>query len=126
MAAPRNLGVNNGKLTPMPKSPNAVSSQTANDAMKVDALPFVGDIQATHQKILRCLQSMGGNTVQQDDSDYIYTVFVTPLMRFKDDVEFYLDEVSQQVHFRSASRVGYSDMGANRKRYEAFTAAYLA
>ena len=126
MAAPRNLGVNDGKLAPMPKSPNAVSSQTANQAMKVDALPFVGDIRGTHQQILNCLQSTGGNKVQQDDSDYIYTVFVTPLMRFKDDVEFYLDEAAQQVHFRSASRVGYSDMGTNRKRYEAFKAAYLA
>jgi uncharacterized protein (DUF1499 family) len=51
-------------------------------------------------------------------------VFTTRLFRFKDDVEFYIDADEGQVHFRSASRVGYSDMGANRKRYQAFKELY--
>ena len=35
---------------------------------------------------------------------------------FVDDVEFLLDPANKQLHFRSASRVGYSDLGANKRR----------
>ena len=35
-------------------------------------------------------------------------------MGFVDDIELYKSE--DLLHFRSASRVGYSDLGANKKR----------
>jgi len=50
--------------------------------------------------------------------------FSTPLMGFVDDVEFYCDGKAIQV--RSASRLGYSDLGVNRKRIEAIRAAFRA
>jgi uncharacterized protein (DUF1499 family) len=40
-------------------------------------------------------------------------------MRFVDDVEFRYDAAAEVVHVRSASRIGRSDLGANRKRIEA-------
>ena len=42
---------------------------------------------------------------------------------FKDDVEFYLPDGEGTIHFRSASRLGTSDLGKNRERMEAFRAA---
>jgi uncharacterized protein (DUF1499 family) len=45
-------------------------------------------------------------------------------MKYNDDVEFWLDSDAKQVHFRSASRAGYSDMGLNRTRYEAIAELY--
>jgi uncharacterized protein (DUF1499 family) len=39
-------------------------------------------------------------------------------------VEFVLDEQNNVIHFRSASRVGRGDMGANRARIEAIRAAW--
>ena len=39
-------------------------------------------------------------------------------MRYVDDVEFYINEKNKIIHFRSASRIGYSDLGVNRKRME--------
>jgi uncharacterized protein (DUF1499 family) len=45
-------------------------------------------------------------------------------MKYHDDVEFYIDSIAQQVHFRSASRAGYSDRGLNRQRYEALAMSY--
>ncbi|MFT7527048.1 MAG: hypothetical protein ACI9LY_002200, partial [Arenicella sp.] len=68
---------------------------------------------------------MGGNAIENETDSYVYSVFTTRLMRFKDDVEFYIDEAHQLVHFRSASRVGHSDLGANRKRYQSFKELYL-
>ena len=45
---------------------------------------------------------------------------------FVDDVEFFVDAQQKVIHFRSASRVGYSDLGANRKRMETIRRAFLA
>lgn len=59
---------------------------------------------------------MGGVVTQQSD-DYIAAEFTSLLMRYVDDVELRL--ANDAVHVRSASRVGYSDMGANRDRVEA-------
>lgn len=50
---------------------------------------------------------------------YLHAEFTSALFRFVDDVEFLIDPDAKQIHFRSASRVGYSDLGANRRRMEA-------
>ena len=41
-----------------------------------------------------------------------------------DDVEFSLDAGAGLINVRSASRVGYSDFGVNRKRVERIRAAF--
>jgi uncharacterized protein (DUF1499 family) len=125
MNNPKSLGVNNGQLSPMPQSPNAVSSQTDDAGKQVDALPMTGSGLQTKQKIISCLTEMRGNVINNETGNYLHSVFTSRLMRFKDDVEFYIDESAKLVHFRSASRVGHSDLGANRKRYQAFKELYL-
>ena len=40
-------------------------------------------------------------------------------MRYRDDVEFLLLRGENEIAVRSASRVGYGDMGVNRNRIEA-------
>ena len=51
--------------------------------------------------------------------NYLYAEFTSTIMGYVDDVEFLYDAASSVTHVRSASRLGYSDMGANRKRIEA-------
>jgi uncharacterized protein (DUF1499 family) len=46
------------------------------------------------------------------------------IFRFVDDVEFWIDAKNQVIHFRSASRVGHSDLGANRARMESIRKAF--
>lgn len=56
-----------------------------------------------------------------DDSMRIKFVAVTKIMKFKDDVDIQVIENSaneSSLAVYSRSRVGYSDMGANRKRVE--------
>ena len=76
------------------------------------------------QAIKNAVASHGGAEQVSETSDYLRVVFVTPKMRFRDDVEFYLDAENKEVHFRSASRAGKSDMGLNRQRHEQLTALY--
>jgi uncharacterized protein (DUF1499 family) len=54
----------------------------------------------------------------EEDGEYLHYEFTSLLIRFVDDVEFVFDEGSKTIHFRSASRVGYGDLGVNRRRME--------
>jgi uncharacterized protein (DUF1499 family) len=119
-----NLGVANGKLTPVSKKPNNVSSQATDSDKLVAPLPFKATTEATMAAIKKAVEGYGGATVKSEAEDYLYVVFTTSLMKYNDDVEFWLDSDAQQVHFRSASRAGYSDMGLNRTRYEAIAELY--
>ena len=49
--------------------------------------------------------------------EFLHIEFTSKIFRFIDDVEFYFDE-PRVIHFRSASRIGHSDMGVNRDRME--------
>lgn len=115
---PGGLGVSQGKLAPMPKSPNAVSSQSEDPAKRVDPIPFNGDLKESYSWIRKGLEEYGNMEILKEDEDYIHVVNTTEAMKYKDDLEFYFDREAALIHFRSASRIGYSDGGLNRKRYE--------
>jgi len=118
------LGVSNGTLQPLSGKPNAVSTQTDLQDMKMRPLPFKGTLADSKFLLLRILQSLDRVNIVKEEGTYIHAIFTSKVFRFKDDVEFYFDEAAQVIHFRSASRVGYSDWGVNRKRMEDITRRY--
>ena len=123
-AAPSTLGVKEGALSPLPDSPNAVSSQTDQAAKRVDPLPYSGTLEETKTLVKKAAAEFGGAQILADGPDYLHMVFTVPIIPFKDDVEFFFSEKERVVHYRSASRVGYSDLGVNRKRYERLRSLY--
>jgi uncharacterized protein (DUF1499 family) len=122
---PSNIGLKDGKLSPCPKSPNCVSTQSDDPQHGIEALPFRGSIAQTMAAILTVVGKMQRTTVITQREDYLHVEYRTK-MGFVDDVEFHLDEATRTVHFRSASRIGYSDLGVNRKRMEEFMNLYRA
>lgn len=123
---PKDIGISpEGKLKPVPKSPNCVSSQ-ANVDDRIHYMPswdFI-DLKEARKKIDACIVEFGKTTIIKSDSTYIHVVFVTGWMQWKDDVEFYFNTETWQIHFRSASRIGYSDHRANRKRMKRLKEMY--
>jgi uncharacterized protein (DUF1499 family) len=121
---PKNLGVTNGRLAPTSPKPNNVSSQAdpADAAHYVPPLTFRGDSKAALKKLRSVIEAMPRTQVVDSRGDYLYVEFSTPLMGYVDDVEFYND--GKVIHVRSASRLGYSDLGVNRKRVEAIRKAF--
>lgn len=108
-------GLVEGKLAPCPTSPNCVSSEAGTDESHLVA-PLPAD---SWERLPGAIEAAGGRIVELRD-DYIAAAFATKLMGYVDDVEFRKTE--EMAHVRSASRVGHSDMGANRKRVEALRA----
>lgn len=120
----QSIGLIDGALRPLSGKPNCVSSQTDQNEKLVEPWPFKANLNTSVNAVLKTLKNFGNIRVETQESHYIHAVAVTPLMRFKDDVEFLFDEANGQIHFRSASRVGRSDLGTNRKRYNALRQIY--
>ena len=116
-----NLGINNGELTPCPKTPNCVNSQADAEKHYIQPIHYAGTQQEAHDRLLQILESEKRTKILTAQENYIRVEFTSALFRFVDDVEFYFPEEQADetvIHIRSASRVGYSDLGANRKRIE--------
>jgi uncharacterized protein (DUF1499 family) len=111
-------GLREGKLSECPDSPNCVSSQTAKKDHAVDPLSYNGSYSEAKEALLSTISSLPRTKIIDDNGRYLHVTFTSRLMRFVDDVEFLFDDTNKQIHVRSASRVGYSDMGVNRKRVE--------
>jgi len=120
------LGVTDGKLAPISKKPNNVCSQTDVTAKKVKALTAKDSPESTMAALKSAVATFGGGSIKTETDDYLYVVFSTSLMKYRDDVEFWLDTANNTVHYRSSSRAGYSDMGVNRARYDKIAASYQA
>ncbi|MEH0018268.1 MAG: DUF1499 domain-containing protein [Desulfobacter sp.] len=118
-------GVVSGKgLHPCPGSPNCVSSQSGNDTQRIDPLVYEGTREKALERLRAIVVDMGNARIVSDESDYLHAEFKSKWFRFIDDVEFWFPESDGQgsgqgiIHIRSASRVGYSDLGVNRERME--------
>ena len=111
------LGLVNGKLREIPNKKNSVSTDTAFSDKLINQMTFKDNLETTKAAIKKALDAYGGIAIIKEDANFIYAIATTPTMRFHDDMEIYFDEDRRTIHFRSASRAGYSDMGLNRERY---------
>ena len=121
---PENIGAVDGKLAACPKSPNCVCSQASDSGKRMPAIMFsvTDDRLATTERIKAVIaEHFSQATLVTEKDDYLHYEFTSLIFRFVDDVEFLIDADQQQIDFRSASRVGHSDLGANAKRMRKIT-----
>jgi len=104
-------GMVNHHLRPCPEQPHCMCSEPGTPAHQ-----RVEPLKADWPTLREALQRMGG-TIHQDDGHYLHASFRSPLFGFVDDLEARLDKPGL-IQIRSASRVGHSDLGANRRRIE--------
>jgi uncharacterized protein (DUF1499 family) len=118
------LGLLDGQLRACPASPNCVSSERQGETGYVEPLMMTTLADDAWRNAKKAIVDIGGVIVTERDG-YLHAEFVTPLMRYVDDVELRKDDNKQVIHIRSASRVGHSDLGANRARVEKLRRVFL-
>lgn len=118
------LGLRHNQLLPCPSTPNCICSEYPVQNGFVEPLCFTGHPDESWQRVRNTLIAMGGE-ITEENEHYLHAVFTSRFFRFVDDVELRLDDSGSVIHFRSASRTGYSDLGVNRKRVEAFRALFM-
>ena len=113
------LGITDRKLSDLPESPNAVSTQTIDESRRLPSLDFSTiPLDKVITAVAYSIESMPRSQIIDQTENYIHAEFRSLIFRFADDVEFFLDSKSSQIHFRSASRIGHSDLGANSRRMQ--------
>ncbi len=121
-----NPPTNLGQFAPCPDSPNCVSTQSPDEKHFIDPIPYVGNKDEAKKRLLQIIHSLPRTRVVVDNQDYLHVEFTSRIFRFVDDTEFYLAVEDAMIHFRSASRMGYSDLGANRKRMETIRSRFIS
>jgi len=121
---PENIGLHKNQLTNCPKSPNCVASQAEDADHSIAPFEYKGEKKAAFTKLKKVIASLDGMTIVTENDQYLHIECKSAIMGFVDDLEFYFpDEKTIQV--RSASRLGYSDFGVNRKRVEQLRKLFL-
>ncbi len=108
------------------KRPNCVSSKANDAAHSIEPIRFDCSLEEARQRLQLAISSQSGVNIEYREPNYWYATFRSRMLRFIDDAEFRIDPQEQVIHCRSASRVGRSDFGANRRRIEAIRSDFAA
>ncbi|MEI7817840.1 MAG: DUF1499 domain-containing protein [Desulfuromonadales bacterium] len=121
---PNNLGAKGNLLAACPSAPNCVSSRAEDTSHRIAPLIFSGDPNTAFARLKQVLSRRSDTSIIEDKPEYLRVELRTTL--FLDDGEFLLDTTQMTIQFRSASRLGYSDLGKNRRRMEEIRRQFLA
>lgn len=105
-------------LAPCPNRPNCVSSLAHDQKHAIAPFPIIGDIQMSLDNLALIIQNLPRTKIIFKDDNYLHAEFTSRFFGFVDDVEFLANPIKKVIEVRSASRVGYGDLGVNRQRIE--------
>lgn len=111
-------------LKPCPKSPNCKCTSDPKKRKRMDPLPFLGNAFKSMTKLKSIISIIPNTKLVEETETYLHYEFTTHIGKYVDDVEFYFDTENKLIHFRSASRKGYGDLGANRRRMQKISKAW--
>jgi len=115
---PANLGIKDGRLSACPASPNCVSSDATDDAHAVAPLKIVAPLEQGWRAVRNAVDALPRTKIVTVSDDYLHAECTSAVFGFVDDLELHLRPAEKRIAVRSASRLGYSDLGVNRKRVE--------
>ncbi|NOX42725.1 MAG: DUF1499 domain-containing protein [Gammaproteobacteria bacterium] len=101
-----------------PDKPNCVSSMSSDSVSRIEPFRYTGDSHSAKQLLIEIIKNLPRTKIVKQDGDYLHITFTSMIFRFVDDVTFLFVDNEKLIHVKSASRVGRSDFGVNRKRVE--------
>lgn len=107
-------------LAPCPDKPNCITSYIHNKD-RDHYLPALRTKEFTSKvraKLLEHLKQESRVKIIKSTESYIHAEYTSLVFRFVDDLELYFAQEGV-IHFRSAARTGYSDLGVNKRRVQA-------
>ena len=106
-------------LAPCPATPNCVSSlEPAGSSHHVAPLSLAVPPGEAWPVVVEVMRGWPRTEIASAGATRLHAVARSALFRFADDVELRLDADAGRIDVRSASRVGRSDLGVNRRRVE--------
>lgn len=106
-----------------PNSPNCVSSQADDSDHFIAPFKIKGKPADAWAALKDTLAAQSRTAITSESGNSLHAEATSRIFRFVDDINAILDADAGLIHIRSASRVGYSDFGVNRRRIEALRSA---
>lgn len=106
------------QLPPCPGTPNCVSSQATDAGHLIAPFKITGNVQDAWAVLKTALLGLDRTVITNETDGTLQAEATSLVFRFVDDINVILDADARLIHIRSASRIGYSDFGVNRKRME--------
>jgi len=104
------------RLAPCPDRPNCVSTEAEDAGHRMEPIPFSGSLELAMKRLVEVVEGMPGAEVKLREGGYLHAEFTSGVFGFVDDVDLVIDPAAGVIRFRSASRTGHWDLGANRRR----------
>lgn len=120
---PKDLGLHGSVLRPCPSSPNCVSSDAGDASHRVEAFALAVPAADAWREARAAVAALPRTRIVSETADYLHAECASALFGFVDDLELHLRASEGRIAVRSASRLGHSDMGVNRRRVEGLRAA---
>jgi uncharacterized protein (DUF1499 family) len=116
------LGLKDGHFAPCSNRQNCVNSQSEDPDHAIDPITFATDPKSAQAVLKKVVLLMRGTKLVEESGNYLRFQVTSSFFRFVDDLEFVIE--ANVIQVRSASRIGYSDLGVNRKRVEQIRAGF--
>lgn len=113
------------QLAPCPDRPNCVSTEAEDGSQRMEPIPFDGSTEFVTARLSQVVGQMRGGEVTRREPGYLHAEFTSTVFRFVDDVDLVVDDDAGVIRFRSASRTGHWDLGANRRRMKQLRRRFL-
>ena len=114
---PTTLGLVHSHLARCPDSPNCVSSEATDPKHAILPFELVVPSEEAWRLARLAVSSLARTQIITETDNYLHAECRSALFGFVDDLELHL-MTDSVISVRSASRLGYSDMGVNRRRIE--------
>ncbi len=105
-------------LAPCPNRPNCVSSLADDASHLVEPLALRVPVERAWPQLRDAVALLPRTRIVESGDGYLRAEATSRLFRFVDDLEVLHVPGTARIDVRSASRVGYSDLGVNRARVE--------
>jgi uncharacterized protein (DUF1499 family) len=120
---PTHVGLHGSVLAPCPSSPNCVSSDAGDAAHRVAPFELAAPAPEAWRAARLAVSALPRTRIVTETPDYLHAECASALLGFVDDLELHLRPAEGRIAVRSASRVGYGDLGVNRRRVEGLRSA---
>jgi len=123
---PPTLDPDDAQLAPCPSSPNCVSSDATDGGHAIAPFALAQPAAQAWAAVREAVAEIPRTRIVTDADDTLHAECRSALLGFVDDLELQLRASEGQIAVRSASRLGHSDLGVNRRRVESLRAALEA
>lgn len=113
------------RIAACPASPNCVSSDATDSSHAIPPLRLAVPAEEAWPAARVAVSALARTQIVSETGNYLHAQCRSAVFGFVDDLELELRPAQGLIAVRSASRIGFSDLGVNRRRVDALKSVLI-